>query len=107
MNGSADHTTPRRLSRETRHLLVAAFAALAALWVLARVRFPDRAPAPNPIPQILTQLSVRPTFADLEAELARLQERLAPALVSVDANTDADSGTASPGSRDRSALRIR
>ena len=107
MNGSADHTTPRRLSRETRHLLVAAFAALAALWVLARIRFPDRSPAPNPIPQILTQLSVRPTFGDLEAEIARLQERLAPALVSVDANTDADSGTPSPGNRDRSALRIR
>jgi len=107
MNGSADHTTPRRLSRETRHLLVAAFAALAALWVLARIRFPDRSPAPNPIPQILTQLSVRPTFANLEAELARLQERLTPALVSVDVNPHTDDGTLSPGDHDRSGLRIR
>ena len=83
MNGLSGNTSTRRLSRETRHLLIAALAALIALWILARVRFPDSAPIVNPIPPLLTQLSIRPGFAELEAELARLQTRLAPSLVAM------------------------
>lgn len=73
--------SPRRLSRETRHLLIAAFAALLALWILARLRFPERTSIVNPIPPLLTQLSVRPGFSELEAELARLHARLSPSLI--------------------------
>ncbi len=66
-----------RLSRETRHLLVAACIALVALWVLARLRFPDTPATANAIPPLLTQLSPRPGFTDLASEVARVQSRLA------------------------------
>src|SRR5688572_8440460 len=81
MNGLSGNMSPRRLSRETRHLLIAAFAALLALWILARLRFPERTSIVNPIPPLLTQLSVRPGFSELEAELARLHARLSPSLI--------------------------
>ena len=95
---------PRRLSRETRHLLIAAFAALLALWILARLRFPERTSIVNPIPPLLTQLSVRPGFSELEAELARLHARLSPSLMAFTSPSPA-SGT---DRRDeaRTALRI-
>jgi S1-C subfamily serine protease len=83
MNGLPGNVSPRRLSRETRHLLIAAFAALLALWLLARLRFPERTSIVNPIPPLLTQLSVRPGFSELEAELARLHARLSPSLIAV------------------------
>ena len=54
MNGLSGNMAPRRLSRETRHLLIAAFAALLALWILARLRFPERTSIANPIPPLLT-----------------------------------------------------
>ena len=81
MNSLSGNMSPRRLSRETRHLLIAAFAALLALWILARLRFPERTSIVNPIPPLLTQLSVRPGFSELEAELARLHSRLSPSLI--------------------------
>ena len=45
-----------RISRETRLLLTTAFLAVAVLWGLARVRFPDRPASPNPDPPLLTPL---------------------------------------------------
>lgn len=72
-----------RLSRETRRLLLTALVALLALWALARLRFPDRAPAPNPVPPILDQLTGPPTFADLAAHVAELQEQLSDSLVPI------------------------
>jgi len=104
MNGLSGNVAPRRLSRETRHLLIAAFAALLALWILARLRFPERSSIVNPIPPLLTQLSVRPGFSELEAELARLHARLSPSLI-------AFTGPSHPGDTDRrddarTALRI-
>lgn len=107
MNGLADNLPPRRLSRETRHLLIAALAALVALWVLARLRFPERAATSNPLPPLLSQLSVRPGFAELDAEIARLQERLAPSLVAF-AGPGIPSRPLDPRFRNaRTALRIR
>ena len=63
-------TSPQsgRLSRETRQLLTAALLALVALWVLARIRFPDQPATPNPLPSLLSQLSPVPRFANLAAE---------------------------------------
>ena len=52
-----------------------------ALWVLARVAFPDRPPPKNPVQPLLTQLTPRPTFADLASEIAALRPRVAPMIV--------------------------
>jgi hypothetical protein len=70
-----------RVSRETRMLLTTALVAIVALWVLARVRFPDRPAPQNPVQPLLTQLTPRPTFADLAAEIAAVRPRLDPLLV--------------------------
>src|SRR5919106_3264164 len=70
-----------RVSRETRLLLSTALIAVVALWVLARVRFPDQPPPQNPVQPLLTQLTPRPTFADLASEVAALRPRLDPLLV--------------------------
>jgi hypothetical protein len=72
-----------RLSRETRLLLATGVMAVAALWLLARVRFPDRPVPPNPVPLVLSQLAGGPKFDDLAAEIAQLQARLQPSLVSL------------------------
>lgn len=80
----ADSTAYRpRLSRETRRLLFTALVAVLALWVLARVRFPDRPPIPNPVPPILDQLTGSPTFTDLAAHVAELRGQLVESLVPV------------------------
>lgn len=65
-----------RVSRETRMLLSTALIAIVALWVLARVRFPDRPTPSNPVQPLLTQLTPRPTFADLAAEVAEVRSHL-------------------------------
>ena len=75
------HPYRPRVSRETRLLLTTALIAIVALWVLARVRFPDRPPPQNPVQPLLTQLTPRPTFDDLASEIAVLRPRLEPLLV--------------------------
>lgn len=104
MNGRDRTTGQRRLSRETRRLLIAAVVALASLWVLARIRFPERPPTPNPIPPLLTQLSARPAFADLESEIARGLTRLSGSLFAFPGPRTA---SASESAGPSAALRIR
>jgi len=65
-----------RVSRETRLLLSTVLLSVFALWVLARVRFPDQPPATTALQPLLTQLGARPTFADLASELDDLRQRL-------------------------------
>ena len=72
-----------RLPRETRRLLLTALVAVLTLWVLARVRFPERPAAPNPVPPILDQLTGPPTFAELAARVGELRARLADSLVTL------------------------
>ena len=67
-----------RVSRETRLLLTTALVAVAALWVLARIRFPDLPATPNPVPPLLSQLATTPTFDGLAFEVSQLQVRLEP-----------------------------
>jgi hypothetical protein len=77
------HPYRPRVSRETRLLLTTTLIAIAALWVLARVRFPDRPPPPNPVQPLLTQLTPRPTFADLASEIAALRPRVDALIVAL------------------------
>lgn len=66
-----------RVSRETRLLLSTAFLAILALWILARLRYPDQ-PAATPVQPLLTQLGARASFDNLASELAELRPRLEP-----------------------------
>jgi S1-C subfamily serine protease len=69
-----------RVPRETRRLLTAALVALLSIWALARVRFPDRPAAPNPVAPLLSQLAPRMRFEDLASQLAALRPRVAAVL---------------------------
>lgn len=69
-----------RVSRETRRLITAGLLAIAALWLLARIRFRDLPTAPSPIPAVLGQLSSGPKLDDLAAEIAELHTRLEASL---------------------------
>jgi hypothetical protein len=73
-----------RVSRETRLLLAAGLMAVAALWVLGRIRFPDRPVTPNPVPAVLSQLASPPKYDDLAREIVQLHTRLEPTLLAFD-----------------------
>jgi hypothetical protein len=107
MNGSERGSAHRRLSRETRHLLIAVVVALVSLWVLARVRFPDRPVTSSPLPPLLSQLSARPALSELAAEIGRVQNRLAGSLVVVPLSHEAPAWAGRAGGRRPEALRIR
>jgi hypothetical protein len=69
-----------RVSRETRLLLTTVFLSLAALWVLARIRFPERPRTPNPVAPLLTQLTPGSVFEDLERAVFELEPHVASVL---------------------------
>lgn len=71
-----------RVSRETRLLLATILISIAALWALARIRFPDR-PATTPVPPLLTQLGAPAGFDDLASEVSKLDSRVLPSLAQV------------------------
>ena len=96
-----------RVSRETRLLLVTVLVSIVTLWVLARIRFPDRPPTPNPVPPLFTQLAVRPRFEELAASVAELESRLLPALIALELDKLTTSGRLTVGERVVPALRIR
>ena len=48
------------VSRETRLLLTTAFLAVVALWLLARLRFPETSSTPTAVPPILAPLVAQP-----------------------------------------------
>lgn len=79
--------------------------AVLALWLLARLRFPDRPANPNPVPPLLSQLARSPVFSDLAETVADVRGRVAPSLVALVPVDDSDSH---PRPEDRvEALRIR
>src|SRR5436189_379664 len=94
-----------RISRETRRLLMTACVAVLTLWVLARIRFPDRAATPNPMPPLLTQLASPPRFSDLALAMDAMRGRLAPLLVAV-ASSGGDDAEGEPTGASLPALRI-
>ena len=69
-----------RVLRETRLLLTTLFLSLAALWVLARIRFPEQPRTPNPVAPLLTQLAPGTAFEDLERAVFELEPQVVPAL---------------------------
>lgn len=73
-----------RVSRETRLLLTAGVLAVAALWLLARIRFQDLPVTPNPVPSVLSRLASGPKYDDLASEIAQLQARVQPTLLALD-----------------------
>ena len=93
-----------RVSRETRLLLIAGIVAVAALWLLARIRFPERPVTPNPVPSVLSQLANGPKYDDLAGEIAQLHARLQPSLLALDIPSAADSLQTS---RRTAAIRLR
>lgn len=73
-----------RVAPETRRLLIAAGIALATLWGLARIRFPDTPVTSSPVPPLLAQLSPPPTFEQLASEVARVRDDVGDVLVTID-----------------------
>lgn len=96
-----------RVSRETRLLLTTALVALAALWVLARIRFPDLPARPNPVAPLLSQIVTAPTFEDLASDVAELQARLGSSLIALDAGSVGGAGGTRPTAWPVAALRLR
>jgi hypothetical protein len=88
MTDLADPTRPR-VSRETRMLIATIVISIGALWVLSRIRFPERDSAPAPVPAILTPLVRPPSYADLAAAVAETQAQVAPFLLALPAGGDA------------------
>src|SRR5262245_22409325 len=72
-----------RVSRETRLLLATVFFSMIALWVLARIRFPEQPHAPNPVAPLLTQLAPDTAFEDLARAVYELEPKAASALTMI------------------------
>jgi S1-C subfamily serine protease len=58
--------------------------AVAVLWLLARIRFPERPVTPNPVPSVLSQLATGPKYDDLAREITELHARLQPSVLTLD-----------------------
>ena len=69
-----------RVSRETRLLLLTVFLSLATLWVLGRIRFPDRPRTANPVAPLLTQLARGTAFEDIERAVHDMEPQVMSAL---------------------------
>src|SRR5262245_36473844 len=96
-----------RIARETRRLLMTAALAVLTLWVLARIRFPDRPVTPNPVPPLLSQLTGVPRFSDLATAIDDVRGRLAPSLMALVPVGTGGGGSAARRTDRVPALRIR
>jgi hypothetical protein len=77
-------TRRRRVSRDTRLLFFIVLISVGTLWVLARIRFPDRVPTPNPVAPVLAQLSPPSAFDDIASTVAQLEPALQGSLLAID-----------------------
>jgi membrane-associated protease RseP (regulator of RpoE activity) len=68
------------ISRETRRLLLTIVVSIAALWVLARIRFQERAAASTPMPTVLAQLRPAAAYADLAGAIADIRPAILAAV---------------------------
>jgi S1-C subfamily serine protease len=69
-----------RVSRETRLLLAIALISVAALWLLARIRYPERPATANPVPPVLAQIVPPSPFESIATSIRELEPRIVPAL---------------------------
>jgi hypothetical protein len=76
--------THQTVSHDTRVLFTIVVISIATLWILARIRFPDRLSTPNPVPPLLAQLTPSSAFDDISAAMAELETRLQPSIVGVE-----------------------
>ena len=93
----------RRVSRDTRLLFGIVLIAVATLWLLARIRFPDRVQTANPVSPVLAQLVPRSAFDDIASAVAQLEPGLSTVMVAVDVRRRDDRSAA----RTVPALRFR
>ena len=68
------------ISRETRRLLITVIVAVAALWVLARIRFQERPVTSTPVPNVLAQLRPVSSYADLARVIADIRPGITAAV---------------------------
>ena len=97
----------RRVSRDTRLLFGIVLIAVATLWVLARIRFPDRAQTANPVPQVLAQLVPRSAFDDIASAVAQLEPALRAVMVAVEVRGRDANASGGSAIRTVPALRFR
>ena len=71
---------PPVISRETRRLLLTIVLAVAALWVLARIRFQERPVASTPVPNMLAQFTPASSYADLARLIADIRPGITAAV---------------------------
>jgi hypothetical protein len=88
---------PPRISRDTRWLLVIVAVSLAALSVLARVRFRDGARIAGPIAPVLSQLTPRSAFDEMSVAIEGLLPRLRAIVVPVALSAAPPEATAGHG----------
>jgi hypothetical protein len=68
------------ISRETRRLLITIALAVAALWVLARIRFQERPVTSTPVPNVLAQLRPTSSYEDLARLIADIRPGITAAV---------------------------
>ncbi len=68
------------ISRETRRLLITVAVSVAALWVLARIRFQERPVTSTPVPNVLAQLRPPSGYADLARLIADIRPGITAAV---------------------------
>lgn len=95
------------VARDTRLLLAIILISVALLWILARVRFPDRPSTPNPVPPVLAQLAPPSAFDDIVAAVVQVESRLRPSVVAVAVKPRDEVSRAAAGIATRPALRFR
>lgn len=95
------------VSRDTRVLLTIVVISMATLWILARIRFPDRVPTPNPVPPVLAQFAPPSAFDDIAASVAQVAPIVEPSLLAIDVERRRAEGLSSMTRISASALRFR
>jgi hypothetical protein len=91
------------VTREARLLLATIGLSVTILLILAKFRFPERAtPKPEPSPAPLARLASRPTYDELAAAIASLENRIAGSVTTI-----AVAGTEGEPPRLVPALRVR
>jgi PDZ domain len=68
------------ISRETRRLLITIVLAVAALWVLARIRFQERPVTSTPVPNVFAQLRPASSYGDLARLIAEIRPGITAAV---------------------------